>query len=105
MTGWKFFESSRLLVLDVTEILESLLLFYIFFINEISKDYIYAVDSNGNPYSPSWYTLNFRTQYKFGTRLVTSINLENLTNQRYRTYSSGIVAPGTNLVLGIAYNF
>ena len=74
-------------------------------VSEISKDFIYAVDSNGNPYSPSWYTLNFRSQYKFGTRLVTSINLENLTNQRYRTYSSGIVAPGTNLVIGIAYNF
>ncbi|NNE77256.1 MAG: TonB-dependent receptor, partial [Pricia sp.] len=31
--------------------------------SERSKDYIYAVDSNGNPYSPSWYTLNFRSQY------------------------------------------
>lgn len=74
-------------------------------VSEISKEYIYAIDSNGNPYSPSWYTLNFRSQFKFGAKLVTSINLENLTNQRYRTYSSGIAAPGTNFVLGVAYNF
>ena len=24
--------------------------------SEIEKDYIYALDSNGNPYAPSWYT-------------------------------------------------
>lgn len=74
-------------------------------VSEISKDFIYATDSNGNPFSPSWYTLNFRSQYKLGTNLVTSINLENITNQRYRTYSSGIVAPGTNLIIGVAYSF
>ena len=74
-------------------------------VSEISKDFIYASDSNGNPYSPSWYTLNFRSQYKFSSNVVTTVNLENFTNQRYRTYSSGIVAPGTNLIIGIAYNF
>lgn len=74
-------------------------------ISEITKDFIYATDGNGNPFSPSWYTLNFRSQYKLGADLATSLNLENITNQRYRTYSSGIVAPGTNLVLGIAYSF
>jgi len=25
---------------------------------------IKPLDENGNPYSPSWYTLNFRTQYQ-----------------------------------------
>ncbi len=74
-------------------------------VSEISKDFIYASDRNGNPYSPSWYTLNFRSQYTFSKNLVTSINLENITNQRYRTYSSGISAPGINLILGVAYNF
>jgi len=29
--------------------------------------------------------------------------LENFTNQRYRTYSSGIAAPGINAVLSIQY--
>jgi len=74
-------------------------------VTEISKDFMYAADRNGNPYSPSWYTLNFRSQYTFVKNLITSLNLENITNQRYRTYSSGISAPGINLILGIAYSF
>jgi hemoglobin/transferrin/lactoferrin receptor protein len=74
-------------------------------VSEISKNFIYASDKNGNPYSPSWYTLNFRSQYNLSPKVVASLNLENLTNQRYRSYSSGIVAPGTNLILGVAYKF
>lgn len=74
-------------------------------ISEIAKDFIYAADANGNPFSPSWYTLNFRSQYKWASNFVTSLNVENITDKRYRTYSSGIVAPGRNLILGIAYNF
>ena len=73
--------------------------------SERSKPYIYSEDSNGNPFSPSWYTLNFRSQYVLSNAFRVSMNLENFTNQRYRTYSSGIVAPGTNLVLGIKYQF
>ncbi len=74
-------------------------------LSEQSKDYIYASDANGNPYSPSWYTLNFRSQYDVTNRLKASLSFENITNQRYRTYSSGIVAPGSNLILGLGYTF
>ncbi|RIV43985.1 TonB-dependent receptor [Flagellimonas pelagia] len=74
-------------------------------LSEQSKDYIYASDANGNPYSPSWYTLNFRSQYQITNALKASVGLENITNQRYRMYSSGIVAPGTNLILGVGYVF
>ncbi|ADV48517.1 TonB-dependent receptor [Cellulophaga algicola DSM 14237] len=74
-------------------------------VSERSKEYIYAADSNGNPYAPSWYTLNFRSQYALSNTLKTTINLENITNQRYRSYSSGIVAPGINLVLALEYTF
>lgn len=73
--------------------------------SERSKDYIYAQDANGNPYSPSWYTLNFRSQYAITRDFRATLSLENFTNQRYRTYSSGIVAPGTNLVLGLGFHF
>ena len=31
--------------------------------------------------------------------------LENITNQRYRTYSSGIAAPGLNLIVALSYYF
>ncbi|AWX44270.1 hypothetical protein HME9304_01270 [Flagellimonas maritima] len=74
-------------------------------LSERSKDFIYAMDDNGNPFSPSWYTLNFRSQYQLSNTLRTTISLENMTNQRYRTYSSGIVAPGTNFILGLGYSF
>lgn len=74
-------------------------------LSERSKEFIYAVDENGNPFSPSWYTLNFRSQYQISNALKTTMSLENMTNQRYRTYSSGIVAPGINLILGLGYTF
>jgi hemoglobin/transferrin/lactoferrin receptor protein len=74
-------------------------------VSERSKEFIFASDRNGNPYSPSWCTLNFRSQYTLSSKVVATLNLENFTNQRYRSYSSGIVAPGTNLILGVAYNF
>ena len=73
--------------------------------SERSKDYIYAVDANGNPYSPSWYTLNFRSQYQISNAFKATAILENITDQRYRSYSSGIVAPGINLVLGLGVRF
>ncbi|MEA1786566.1 TonB-dependent receptor [Arenibacter sp. GZD96] len=73
--------------------------------SERSKPYIYAINADGNPYSPSWYTLNFRSQYQISNALRSTVSLENLTSQRYRPYSSGIVSPGTNLILGIAYRF
>ncbi|MDT0606518.1 TonB-dependent receptor [Croceitalea rosinachiae] len=74
-------------------------------LSEQSKDFIYASDKNGNPFSPSWYTLNFRSQYQISNALKTTLSLENFTDQRYRTYSSGIVAPGINLILGLGYSF
>ncbi|MEQ8218244.1 MAG: TonB-dependent receptor [Arenibacter sp.] len=73
--------------------------------SEKTKDYIYAVDADGNPYSPSWYTLNFRSQYQLSNAFKLTANLENITDQRYRSYSSGIVAPGINLILGVGYTF
>ncbi|MBM1104913.1 TonB-dependent receptor [Aurantibacter crassamenti] len=73
--------------------------------SEQSKSYMYALDLEGNPYAPSWYTLNTRTQYSLNNNWKFSLNLENITDQRYRTYSSGIVAPGRNLILGLGYSF
>lgn len=71
--------------------------------SEQVKDYIYAKDSNGNPYASSWYTLNFRAQYKFSKGVLLTGGLENITDQRYKTYSSGIAAPGRNLIIALTY--
>lgn len=72
---------------------------------EKSKDYIYAIDNNGNPYSPAWYTLNFKAMYKITDHFTVNAGLENITDQRYRPYSSGIVAPGRNFIISLRANF
>ena len=69
---------------------------------ERQKPAIYARDKNGKPYSPSWYTLNMKGMFTVFKSSTLNIGLENLTNQRYRTYSSGIVAPGFNAIIGFS---
>jgi hemoglobin/transferrin/lactoferrin receptor protein len=72
---------------------------------EQNKAYLYALDENGNPYSPSWYTLNFGAQYKINKTFQINTSLENISNQRYRTYSSGITAAGINFIAAVSYHF
>jgi len=72
---------------------------------EQGKPVIYAKDANGNPYSPSWYTINFKAMYAFHQTLAMSAGIENLTDQRYRPYSSGLVAPGRNFILSLRADF
>lgn len=72
--------------------------------SEADKDYLYTLDDNGNPYAPSWYTLNFRTQYQFSEAIEFTASIENITDQRYKTYSSGIAAPCRNLILALRYS-
>jgi hemoglobin/transferrin/lactoferrin receptor protein len=72
---------------------------------EKAKGEIYASDADGNPYSPSWYTLNFKAAYQVGELISIGAGLENLTDRRYRPYSSGIVAPGRNFMLSLTAKF
>lgn len=72
---------------------------------ERSKDEIYAKDVNGNNYAPSWYTLNFKMRYQFTPLLHVSGGVENLTDQRYRSYSSGLSGAGRNFILSLGGSF
>lgn len=72
--------------------------------SEQAKPTIYAKDSQGRPYSPGWYTLNAKLAYTY-KRSTLSIGWENISNQQYRTYSSGIVAPGSNFICAIRYHW
>jgi hemoglobin/transferrin/lactoferrin receptor protein len=63
---------------------------------EKTKTEIYALDADGKVYAPAWTTLNLKAQYKAGTNLWLNVGVENLTDLRYRYYSSGISAPGRN---------
>ena len=73
--------------------------------DEKGKTEIYAADENGNPYAPAWYTLNFKAQYSFNDVLTVTTGVENITDQRYRPYSSGISAPGRNFMISLRANF
>ncbi len=48
---------------------------------------------------PAWYTLNVRVAYQFNRILQIQLAAENLTDQNYRVFASGISAPGRNLAL------
>ena len=50
-------------------------------------------------------TLNFGAQYQFTDSLQLTATLENITDQRYRPYSSGIAAAGRNLIVAASYSF
>ncbi len=63
--------------------------------------FLYAKDANGLPYSPAWQTLNFRISYTFKRYYDFQVALENILDERYRTYRSGISAAGRNLVLSV----
>lgn len=67
--------------------------------------FLYATDNNGNPFAPNWYTLNFGAQYSITEALQVNAVLENITDQRYRPYSSGITAAGRNLIVAASYVF
>jgi hemoglobin/transferrin/lactoferrin receptor protein len=66
--------------------------------SEQSKPAIYAADENGNPYSPAWYILNLKTALQVTDFLQLNAGIENITDQRYRPYSSGISAAGRNFI-------
>ncbi len=68
-------------------------------VSERDKPYMYAVDDQGNPWSPGWFTLNFKSTYNIKNRLELTAGIENILDMRYRPYSSGIVAPGMNFII------
>lgn len=72
---------------------------------EKDKTEIYALDSNGNAYSPGWMTLNLRVSYKLLKGLSLNATIENITDLRYRPYGCGISAPGRNVTMSVTYDF
>jgi len=72
---------------------------------EQGKPVIYAKDQEGNPYSPAWYTLNFKAMYQLHQNMTVISGVENITDQRYRPYSSGLTAPGRNFMLTLKVQF
>lgn len=58
------------------------------------KSYLYTQSG-----SPAWATLNLKSSYQINEFLKANVGLENILDQHYRPYSSGISAPGRNLIV------
>jgi len=74
-------------------------------VEERSKDEIYAKDPGGNNYAPAWYTLNLQAMVELTEHFTISAGVENLTDQRYRPYSSGISGPGRSFIFSLTAEF
>jgi hemoglobin/transferrin/lactoferrin receptor protein len=72
---------------------------------EKDKYEIYAADAQGNTYAPGWITLNIKGIYQITDYLSLSAGVENLTDRRYRPYSSGISRPCRNFIISLGTNF
>lgn len=68
--------------------------------SERNKPHLYTSDG-----SLGWYTLNVRASYQFNEYIGINCALENILDHHYRTYSSGISAPGRNFVISVKAKF
>ena len=55
--------------------------------------------------TPAWYTLNWRVGYSINERFRIQGAVENILDRNYRTFASGISAPGRNVVIALRYNY
>ncbi|GAB5416023.1 MAG: TonB-dependent receptor [Crocinitomicaceae bacterium] len=66
---------------------------------------IYARDDQGRVFTPAWSTLNAKASYFFNKHVSMTLGVENITNKLYRTYGSGISAPGRTLIYSVKVSF
>lgn len=65
-----------------------------------------AKDVNGNTLgTPAWATINFRASYQLVKHLGISFACENILDQNYRNFASGISAPGRNFVVALRLHY
>jgi len=56
-------------------------------------------------YTPAWNTLNLKFNSKINNKLSISGGIENILNQHYKPFSSGISGPGRNFILALRSSF
>lgn len=54
---------------------------------------------------PAWFTLNIRASYQIIPNLRVQLAMENMLDWNYRTFGSGISAPGRNVIVAIRGSF
>jgi hemoglobin/transferrin/lactoferrin receptor protein len=70
--------------------------------NVIGEDNIQYATPRG---TPAWFTLNIRTSYALTQNIKIQLAVENILDQNYRVFASGISAPGRNLALTLRARF
>lgn len=73
------------------------------------KDYLLNAEDN-EQYAPkdgmpAWQTFNLKTSFDFVKNLTIFSGVENILDTQYRTFASGINAPGRNIYTGVKYQF
>ena len=69
-----------------------------FHVRDQNADFYYAG-------SPAWTDLSFQTQYQLQNHLKLRFGINNVFDQHYRPFASGISAPGRNIRLGLHVDF
>ena len=54
---------------------------------------------------PAWYTANFRLSYKVWKYITVQAGVDNIFDTQYRTFSSGINAPGRNVFGALRFSY
>lgn len=68
--------------------------------SEQRKTHLYTEDG-----TPGWATLNLKTSYQINGSFRLNAGVENILDQHYRPYSSGISAPGRNFIFSLKATF
>lgn len=63
---------------------------------------VYSADPI-NGYMPGWFTINIRAGYNITKKIRVNASCENITDNRYRVFASGINAPGRNFIVSLRY--
>ncbi len=73
------------------------------------KDYNLAGEDNYSYATvngmPAWYTVNLRCSYQFNKYFQAQVNLDNITDQAYRVFASGINSAGRNVGVTLRASF
>jgi hemoglobin/transferrin/lactoferrin receptor protein len=68
--------------------------------SERNKPHLYTPEG-----TPAWATVNLRTSYQLTEEITLNVSVENIFDKHYRPYSSGISAPGRNVIASLRAQF
>lgn len=74
-------------------------------LSDRGDDVPFAKDANSLPFVPGWFTLNFKAAFYINKYFSINGGIENITDQLYRPFASGISAPGRNFIFALRCKF